>query len=86
MLVSLYKFLQNIQDIDYAGTFEEFFELFLNNSLWFGKWTDHVNEYTKLNNVHIIHYENLLLVNLISNDIFLIYIFKYMKINKLESD
>jgi hypothetical protein len=34
--------------------------LFMNDQFWMGPWWDHVNDYTKLSNIHIIHYESLL--------------------------
>ncbi len=48
---------------EYIGTFPELFELFMNDQFWMGPWWNHVNEFTSLEHVHIIHYEDLLEVS-----------------------
>lgn len=44
----------------YLGTFEEFFELAIEGETPYGAIWDHLNEYENLENVHNIHYETLL--------------------------
>jgi aryl sulfotransferase len=60
MLVSTYKFLQSSELDKYTGSFEDFFKMFVEGQMWYGTWWDHVNQYTSLENVHVIHYENLI--------------------------
>lgn len=66
MIVSAHKFMQTMVQDEFTGSVEDLCELFLQDKLWYGSWFDHVNEYTQLENVHIVHYENLINVNLSS--------------------
>jgi hypothetical protein len=59
-MVSLYKMLQSFKLEKFDGTFEEMVELYLEGKTWFGKWWDHVDQYTTLPNVYCLHYETLL--------------------------
>ncbi len=62
MLVSTYKFVHSLKDDEFTGTFEDLYGMFMESRLWFGNWWDHVDGYASLENIHIIHYENLILV------------------------
>jgi hypothetical protein len=62
MLVSTFKFVQSLKNEEFTGTFEELYNLFMEDKMWFGAWWDHVDGYASLENVHVIHYENLLKV------------------------
>ena len=60
MLVSAYKFMQSLVLDEFTGSFEDLFKMFVDGNMWYGRWWDHVNEFTALENVHVIHYESLL--------------------------
>lgn len=47
----------------FIGTLEEFVDMFVNGETMYGSWVDHVNAFTSLPGVYIIHYENLVEVN-----------------------
>ena len=63
MLVSTYKFTKSLINDEFDGTFEDLFNLFMQDKIWFGPWDNHVDGFTSLENVHVVHYENLLKVN-----------------------
>jgi hypothetical protein len=60
MLVSTFKFVQSLKQDEFTGMFEELFEIFMQNKLWYGEWWKHVDGYASLANVHVLHYENML--------------------------
>ena len=65
MIASTFKFIKCFtKEGKYEGDFEDMVDLFLKGKYWFGSWWDHVNEFTSLPNVHIIHYESLLKVSI----------------------
>ena len=71
IIVSLYFFLKTVPEEDkFDGTLEDMFEDFVNGELNYSAWWDHLNEYTKLDNIHIVHFEDLLEVILV--DFFII--------------
>jgi hypothetical protein len=57
--VSYYNFLKSHKTDEFTGSFETFVELFLNGKYSFGPWWSHVDGYTSLQNVHVIHYEQM---------------------------
>lgn len=67
MLVSYFHFARALIFCSFTGNFELFVRLFLNNKLWYGSWWEHVKEYVKIPNIHIIQYEELLEVLVLKN-------------------
>lgn len=45
---------------EFTGTLDELVNLFVEGKLMFGPWWEHLNAYEKLENVHFIHYEDLI--------------------------
>jgi hypothetical protein len=76
MLVSTYKFVQSLVLDEFTGSFEDIFNLFMDEKMWYGKWWDHVDEYTSMENVHVIHFETLLEVSFDSSIFFFFHKFK----------
>ncbi len=60
---STFKFAKCFNYEQHVGTFEDMAEVFSEGKYWFGPWWDHVDEYTALTNIHVIHYEALLKVS-----------------------
>jgi hypothetical protein len=50
----------------FSGTFEELVGGFVRGELWYGPWWEHIDGFAQLPNVHVIQYENLLEVILIT--------------------
>lgn len=69
LLMSLYTFQKSIVSDEYEGTFEDFFNLFINGQTMYGPWWEHINQYNKLSNVHFINYEDLFEVRLQLNEL-----------------
>lgn len=64
-IVSLYFFLKSMPDDEYEGSIEDLFESFCKGEVIYGHWWKHVNTFSQLDNVHIVHYEDLLEVELL---------------------
>ncbi len=65
-MVSTHKFYSSFKsEIDFTGSLDDMVEIFLEGKTYFGPWWEHVNHYSQLENVHIIHYEDLLEVQCI---------------------
>ena len=47
----------------FNGTLNDLFDYFVKGETMYGPWWKHVDQFTQLDNVHIIHYEELLEVN-----------------------
>jgi hypothetical protein len=60
VLVSLYFFLQNNPEDRFEGTLEELFDEYVNGHVMYGGYCEHINEFAKLNNIHFVHFEDLL--------------------------
>lgn len=45
---------------EFNGTLDDLIDLFVDGKIVYGPWWDHVNQYAKLDNVHFVHYEDLL--------------------------
>ena len=58
--MSLYFFLKKIPEDQFDGTMEELLEDFVKGEVVYDSWWDHVNQFTKLDNIHIVHFEDLL--------------------------
>jgi hypothetical protein len=63
MLVSYFHFRQKWKKYLYNGTLEEFIDIFIkeqqeNDVCHDLCWCDHVNDYTRYENIHFIHYED----------------------------
>jgi hypothetical protein len=59
LVVSYYNFAKSHKIDEFTGSFELFVDLFLNGKYSFGPWWDHVDGYTSLENVHVVHYEDM---------------------------
>ena len=60
IIVSLYYFAKTVPEDKFDGTMEELFEGFVKGEIMYDAWWDHINEYAKLKNIHIVHFEDLL--------------------------
>ena len=60
VLISTYKFLKSMKGNEFIGTFDEMIDLFCEGKTLFGPWWEHVNQFENLENVHLIHYEELI--------------------------
>lgn len=63
VLVSLFFFHKTIPDDEYLGTFEDLYKEFISGRVMYDAWWDHVNSFTQLENVHVVHYEDLKVVS-----------------------
>jgi hypothetical protein len=63
VLVSLYYFLQTIPQDEYEGSFEDLFNSFIEGKHMCGPWWEHVNTFTRLENVYVVHYEDMIKVS-----------------------
>ena len=60
-VVSTYNHVTSFKrDEHFSGSLQDLVDLFLEGKYWFGPWWSHINEFTALNNVHVVHYESLL--------------------------
>ncbi|KAK3707693.1 hypothetical protein RRG08_050508 [Elysia crispata] len=62
--VSYFQFCANLKAIDYRGSFDGFLNLFLNGSLPYNSWFDHVSSWLKVvrsvrHDIHVVRYEDL---------------------------
>lgn len=60
LIVSYYNYFKHWKYDMYNGTFDELFEMFISGKTSYGSWWEHVNGYANLENIHVIHYENLI--------------------------
>lgn len=60
VVVSTYFFLKSMKENIFTGTLDDMVDLFVEGKTLFGPWWEHLNQYENLENVHIIHYEELL--------------------------
>lgn len=60
LVVSTYKFLKSMKETEFIGTLDDMVNLFCEGKSCFGPWWEHLNQYENLENIHIIHYEELL--------------------------
>lgn len=49
-----------MKETEFIGTLDEMVNLFCEGKSCFGPWWEHLNQYENLENIHIIHYEELL--------------------------
>ena len=63
LLVSLYSYRKTYPGDEYEGTLQDLFDCFIQGHITYGAWWKHVDTFTQLNNIHIIHYEDLLEVD-----------------------
>lgn len=59
VLVSFYFFHKSIPGDEYEGTIEDLFENYVKGHNAYEAWWNHVNKFTSLENVHIVHYEDM---------------------------
>lgn len=60
VLISYYNFFKKFKDDEFIGTLDDMVDLFVEGNTVFGSYWDHLNQYENLENVHIIHYEDLI--------------------------
>lgn len=54
-----------MKEDEFTGTLDDVVDLFVEGKTVFGSFWDHLNEYENVENVHIVHYEDLIEVFLI---------------------
>ena len=64
MICSYHNYLKPSIPDEFTGTVDDFCDLFVKGNILFGPWWDLVNQFANLENVHFIHYEDLIEVNL----------------------
>ena len=62
LMVSQFNFFKSLKWDKFEGNFNDLFDLFLKGKLWYGPWWTHVDKYTNIPNIKIVHYEDLLRV------------------------
>lgn len=62
VIVSYFKFFSKFLPNQFMGTLDEMVDLFVEGNTMYGPWWEHLNTYTSLANVHIVHYEDLVQV------------------------
>jgi hypothetical protein len=63
VLVSYYNFSKSLKEDESVGSLEDMAEDFCNGKINYGPYWDHLNQYDELENVHFVHYEDLIEVN-----------------------
>ena len=63
IVVSYYNFFKSAIEDEFIGSLDDAVDLFVEGKTVFGPYWEHMNEYTQLENVHIIHYEDLIEVD-----------------------
>ena len=63
VIISAYKFLKSMKGNEFVGTMDQMVDMFVEGKTMFGPWWEHLNQYENLENVHLIHYEDLIEVN-----------------------
>jgi hypothetical protein len=63
VLVSYYNFLKSHKVNEIVGTIEDLADDFCDGKVLYGPYWDHLNQYDGLENVHFVHYEDLIEVN-----------------------
>lgn len=60
IVVSYYFYAKSVPGDEFEGTIEDMFNSFVTGQFIYGPWHEHVNEYTQMDNVYLIHFEDLL--------------------------
>ena len=61
LVVSFFHFIKDIKNETlYEGSLSDMCDCLEHGEWVYGSWWKHVDQFTRLDNVHIIHYENLL--------------------------
>ena len=60
VLVSLYYFHKKIPADPYEGTFNDLFESFISGDIMYDAWWKHIDSFAELENIHFMHFEDLL--------------------------
>lgn len=64
LVVSLYYFVHSgLLTEEFDGSFEQFFDSFVNGNSLYGPFWDHVNQFTERSGFHLVRYEDLLQVS-----------------------
>lgn len=66
----MHKFLSSLKFNEFIGTIDDMVDLFVEGKIFYGPWWDHVNQYAELENVHFVHYEDLIEVLTRNNHLF----------------
>ena len=64
MICSYHNFLKSAIPDEFNGGLDDFVDLFVKGTILFGPWWDLINQYSNLENVHFVHYEDLVEVNI----------------------
>ena len=60
VLVSLYYFHKKIPADPYEGTFNDLFDSFISGEIMYDAWWKHIDTFAELENIHFMHFEDLL--------------------------
>ncbi len=74
VVVSYYNFFKSAKEDEFNGTFDDCVDIFVEGNTVFGSFWDHINEYANVENVHIIHYEDLIEV-----EFFFLFVLAFVK-------
>ena len=81
VIVSSYNFFSTFLLNQFVGTLSDMVDMFVNGETMYGAWYEHVNAYTSLDGVYIIHYEDLVEVRLLLSlfDSYLLQMFTFKR-------
>ena len=60
VLVSLYYFYKKLPMDPYMGTFNDLFDSFISGDIMHDAWWKHIDTFAELENIHFMHFEDLL--------------------------
>lgn len=65
VVASSFKFFSTYLKNQFIGTMDELVDMFVEGQTMYGAWYEHVNAYTSLPGVYVVHYEDLVEVMLV---------------------
>ena len=77
--MSYYNFFKSSKEDEFTGSLDDAVDMFLDGNTTFGPYWEHLNQYECLENVHFVHYEDLIEVSLyhhLQNNIFSIIFYR----------
>lgn len=60
VVVSYYNFFKKMKEDEFDGTMDDCVDIFCEGQTVFGSFWDHIHEYEGVENVHFVHYEDLI--------------------------
>lgn len=60
VVISYYNFFKKMKEDEFTGTLDDVVDIFVEGQTVFGSFWDHINEYENVENVHFVHYEDLI--------------------------